>query len=186
MNRELVLTRKGSGRKIHAAAFGVIRNLVMSTKQLILDEIRKAEIRIPEYEVPDLPGQKDFPEVPEWHSFERSVWKSGEDIRVLLQKSSKLRSDFEIQKSILSICKNQNAKRGRQSFVLLLGSPKCASLAGTVVELLCDSDISGHVISVLLKMKVPGYTNQIEPFASHEVAWIRNKAKSYMQKSGRL
>lgn len=158
----------------------------MSTKQLILDEIRKAKVRIPESELPDLPGQKAFPDVPEWHSFELFVWKSGEDIRVLLQKSPKLRSDLEIQQSILSICENQNAKRGRQSFVLLLGSPKCASLASSVVELVSDNDICGHAISALLKMKVPGYSNQIEPFASHEVAWIKNKAKSYIQKYGNL
>lgn len=158
----------------------------MSTKNEILDELHRAKNNIPRISVPDLPGQKNFPEVPEWHDFEHSVWSSGEKIRGFFQRKPKLRSDLDLQKSILEICKNRNAKRGRQSFVLLLGSPKCVHLAEEIVSLIDDNDVYGHVISALIKMKAAGYTERVEFYTDHKVAWVRNKAKAYVEKYGHL
>lgn len=154
----------------------------MSGKEQLLLKIESAERVIPERILPDLPGQKDFPDVPEWHSFEHSVWSAGEQIRDIFKNHPKLKKAPEIQERILKICFRRQAKRGRQSFVLLLGSPYFSNHSDKISSLLEDDDVCGHVIDALLKMKASNYLKQIEPLTSHKVIWMRNQAKKYVKK----
>ena len=154
----------------------------MSEKEQLLTKIENAERVIPEDIVPNLPGQKDFPDVPEWHSFEHSVWSAGEQIRGLFKKNPGLKKDPEIQERILKICLRNQAKRGRQSFILLLGSPIFSEYSDEVSSLLKDDDVCGHAVDTLIKMRAGNYINQVEPLSTHKITWIRNKAKKYIQK----
>lgn len=160
---------------------GVINRTNMDARRQVLDILSKAESLIPGALVPDLPP-KDFPGVPEYHDFEHDIWNCGEEIRPLLTKSPKLRSDADIQKKILSICLNKNAKRGRQSFIMLMGSTKFSQFAKDIVSQINDHSISGHVIDTLIKMRAKGYSKEVLPFLENETAWIRNKAKQYCEK----
>ena len=121
-------------------------------------------------------------EVGEWREHEHRIWKFGEDIRQLLAQSTALRKDTDLQHNYMKVIKNRNGGRGRQSFVMLLGYKSCQSHATSLAEELDDPDIDGHVIYTLLKMRADGFRREIEPFRSHKVTWIRNKARQYCER----
>jgi hypothetical protein len=129
----------------------------------------------------DLPVSK-ISRQPEWHSFEHSCWKHGEDIRQKLFKAPRLRGNAQIVAAILEVIEQRNLRRGRQSFVMLLGTVKAAYAASRVALWVEDPDISGHAIDTLLKMRVSGYAGVVRPHVSAKHAWIRRKAKAYLER----
>ena len=144
--------------------------------------IRDAEALIPANMTPDLPAGEMTSGSPEWHNFEHEIWQVGEKVRQLMTKNASLRTDSTLQSSIAGICSNRNAKRGRQSFLMLLGYKCCQSHARTVASQLNDPCVEGHVIDTLIKMKAPGFVNEIQSFVSHRTPWVRKKAKTYCQR----
>ena len=145
--------------------------------------LTESERLIPEEKAQNLPDSKIFPGVPQWHPFENSLWMKGEEIRKLILESGKKPNPMQMER-ICDICTNVNGGRGRQSFVLLLGKKGHASFAPMVAELLPDCDVEGQAVDTLYKMRVPGYAEQIRPFAEHRHTWIRNIAKKYLEKFG--
>lgn len=116
-----------------------------------------------------------------WYSFELKLWSKGEELRQLLTASGR-RLTAEQAAAVLSICLEPKAKRGRQSFLLLLGRTCFACHAQAVAGLLSDPHVAGQAIDTLCKMRVPGFSGDIEPFLSHEKTWVRNCAKRYLAK----
>lgn len=98
----------------------------------------------------------------------------------LLENKNKLNVS-QIER-IVKICLDKRAKRGRQSFVMLLGKKMFSEYAEQIVSLIDDDDVDGQVIDTLYKMGATGYADLIEPFLSHNRTWIRNEAKRYIQK----
>ncbi|MGN1161469.1 MAG: hypothetical protein ACI4SX_04390 [Candidatus Fimenecus sp.] len=143
--------------------------------------LTSAEALIPKENLPDLPFMDLVPDVHDWYKFESELWGVGENIRqFLLENKNKLnRSQIE---RIVEICLDKRAKRGRQSFVMLLGKKMFRDYAEQIVTLLNDVDVDGHVIDTLYKMGATEYTDLIEPFLTHNRTWIRNEAKRYIQK----
>ena len=96
----------------------------------ILDKAEKlislAETLIPKILEPDLPpakiSGKDISQNPAWHDFEHKIWSTGEELRALIQINPILRKDVKLFQRIFIIAKNRNAKRGRQSFIILLAN----------------------------------------------------------------
>lgn len=151
-------------------------------KQRILDIIKQAQKLTPGRLEPNLP---DFEEgIPDWHDYEHKIWGLGEKIRQILFLNKRLRKDTEIQQGILSICLNANSKRGRQSFIMLLGNVNCAAYSDEIASQLSDDFVDGHVIDTLYKMKVENYAPNILPYCTHKKTWIRNLAKKYIAKYG--
>ena len=144
-------------------------------KTLVAD----AEAAIPSTLMPDLPPGQYTQGAPEWHSFEHTIWAIGEDIRQLLQKKKSLRNDDDLQSAFVAISMNRHAKRGRQSFIMLLGYKSCQQHSHSIASQLDDPGVAGHVISTLLKMQAPDFVQEIRRFLDHDIAWIRNKAKEY-------
>ena len=144
-----------------------------------------AEALIPEKEPGDLPFMMDAPDVRAWHRFELALWNKGEAIRQLILKSRK-EPDTEQIRRICRICTDPFAKRGRQSFILLLGKKRFADHASLIAAQLPDDDVAGQVIITLYQMGCSGYLAQIEPFTKHDRAWIRNAAKKYVDKYSRI
>lgn len=140
-----------------------------------------AEATIPGEILPDLPYMKNTPDVHEWYDFEHKIWNIAEEIRQLVFISKKTFNDNQIDR-ILTICMDKRAKRGRQSFVMLLGRKKYCDYAEVLIPLLNDGDVDGHIIDTLYKMQVSGYVMLITPFLNHKRTWIRNTAKKYVQK----
>ena len=137
------------------------------------------------YEATAIIPRGSFPDRTEanhgWHDFELILWNKGEEIRQLLVTSGRKLSAGQAD-AVAAICKESNAGRGRQSFVLLLGKRAYASYAPMVASLLSDSDVAGQAIDTLYKMGAAGYSQDISPFLTHPMTWIRNAAKRYLTK----
>ena len=121
-----------------------------------------------------------FPDVPQWHQFEHSLWSIGEQIRHAINSQSKLRTDRALYSEILKIIQSRDSLRGRQSFVLLFAYRPCISWAHDLASLLPDSEIDGQIISALYKMRAPGFSAIVGPFLSSSAAWIRREDRRYM------
>ncbi|MBQ7302375.1 MAG: hypothetical protein IJW89_02195 [Clostridia bacterium] len=143
--------------------------------------LSEAESLIPNEALPDLPFMPEAPDVHDYYRFELDLWDKGEEIRQLIFNSKK-KPNHEQIKRICSICINPFAKRGRQSFVMLLGKKCYAEYAPLIAPFLSDDDINGHVADTLYKMGTPDYISQIHPLVEHKRTWIRNIAKKYINK----
>jgi hypothetical protein len=143
----------------------------------IIDEARKLTPILLELNLPDFEMG-----IPQWHDYEHKIWRLGEKIRQILFEYKQLRKDVQIQREIISICLNPNSKRGRQSFVMLLGNVHCAAFSNEIASQLGDEFINGQIIDTLYKKKVGNYSNNILPYCRHEKTWIKNLAKKYIAK----
>ena len=143
--------------------------------------LTRAEALIPEENLPDLPYMDLAPDVHDWYEFEHKLWEIGEEIRQFISENKNKLNKNQIDR-IVSICLDKKAKRGRQSFVMLLGKKIYNSYADMIVTVLNDDDVEGQVIDTLYKMGAKEYVEQIEPFLTHNRTWIRNEAKRYVQK----
>ena len=151
-----------------------------------LDELlTESESMIPDEVLPDLPFMETAPDVHDWYCFEHELWEKGEEIRQHILYGKK-RPNTEQVERIVSICMDKRAKRGRESFVMLLGKKCYVNYAEKIATLLNDSDVDGHVIDTLYKMGADGYDTQIKQFTNHNRVWIRNKAKKYIEKYSSL
>lgn len=130
----------------------------------------------------DLPRKKELLENFAWYDFEIKVWELGENIRHLFLQNPKLKNDKDVLNKILKVIKTTNLRRGRQSFVLLLGFVGAKSFAPEIALFVADKDINGQVLDTLLKMKAKGYTDKIKPLINSDVTWIRNLAKKYCER----
>lgn len=141
--------------------------------------LTEARALIPDETLPDLPYREGID--PGWYDFELKLWAKGEELRQLLKTSGRTLSESHIH-AILTICRNGSAKRGRQSFLMLLGRKCYAAHGQTVAALLSDPHLTGHAIDTLYKMGVSGYCREVEPFLNHPMTWVRNSAKRYLLK----
>ncbi|MBQ8519774.1 MAG: hypothetical protein IJ455_09275 [Agathobacter sp.] len=145
------------------------------------DLIKKAEGLIPDELLPDLPYMEMAPDVHDWYMFEHELWGVGEEIRQFLSKKKKSPNKLQIDR-IVNICLDKRAKRGRQSFVLLLGRKQYTNYASKIATILNDADVDGQVINTLYKMQAGQYVELMKPFLNHKQTWIRNEAKRFIQK----
>ncbi|MBQ6930748.1 MAG: hypothetical protein IJN38_01330 [Clostridia bacterium] len=141
----------------------------------------RAEALVPEENLPDLPFMDSAPDVHDWYKYELELWDVGENIRQFLSESKNKLNKNQIER-IIKICLDKRAKRGRQSFVMLLGKKMYCEYAERIVSLLNDGDVDGQVVDTLYKMGAKEYVDLIEPFLTHNRTWIRNEAKRYIQK----
>ncbi|MBQ0083515.1 MAG: bifunctional metallophosphatase/5'-nucleotidase [Clostridiales bacterium] len=141
----------------------------------------KAESVIPKENLPELPFMKDCPDIHEWYEFEHQLWDIGEELR---QETVNRQKELNKEQSdrVFNICLNKNAKRGRQSFVLLLGKKCYSEYAESLLKLLSDEDVDGHIISTLNKMGATEYKEAVKPFLNSKYSWIRKEAKKYINK----
>ena len=118
--------------------------------------LTRAEALIPEENLPDLPYMDLAPDVHDWYEFEHKLWEIGEEIRQFISENKNKLNKNQIDR-IVSICLDKKAKRGRQSFVMLLGKKIYNSYADMIVTVLNDDDVDGQVIDTLYKMGAKEY-----------------------------
>ena len=82
------------------------------------DLLQKADAIIPDDKMEPLPPFKEMPNVRAWHPIELELWQIGEQIRQIETKEKKRLNGEQVNR-ILKICQNENAERGRESFVML-------------------------------------------------------------------
>ena len=153
------------------------------TGEDVLNACRDALRQAPKKFPPDLPVNR-LSRQPEWYPFEHSVWETGEHIRHAFLKTRSLRKQTEILDAIVKCALARNLRRGRQSFVMLLGHVAAQPYADAIAPLCADPDVAGHAIDTLIKMRAPGYARHVRPLLSAQHAWIRNKARTYLERYG--
>ena len=147
----------------------------------ILNKINKAKKLCPKELLADKGLNSDG--IPIWHSFEYKVWELGEQIRQDLLENQKFKKDKNLQKEIMEVIELEKLRRGRQSFVMLLGNTSSSSFHERISAFLEDKDINGHVLKTLLKMKAYQYAEKVKSLETSEHAWVRKTAKHYINKS---
>lgn len=116
----------------------------------------KAEQIIPAEVLPDLPPMESCSEVPDWYDFELELWDTGEEIRQIICSERKDLDSGQAER-VCRICLNGNAKRGRQSLVMLLGKKRFGEYGDRLAALLSDDDVKGHALDSLCKMGASRY-----------------------------
>jgi hypothetical protein len=148
-------------------------------RKRIEDLLAQAKVMVPK-DIPGLlPPMAGYPDVSQWHKFEHSLWAIGEKIRQVINSQTRLRADRLLYSEILNIVRSRNARRGRQSFVLLFAYRPCLAWAQELASLIPDADIDGHIISALYKMRAPGFSSHVAPFLNSRTTWIREEATRY-------
>jgi len=131
---------------------------------------------------PTLSPSKELFGAPDWYPFEHEAWQVGEKIRQALVDKPSLRKDREIIHKVLQVSLCRNLRRGRQSFVMLLGFVGAEPFAEELVPYLQDEDVNGHVLDTLLKMKARGFAAEVSPLSKAHETWIRKLAKKYLDR----
>jgi hypothetical protein len=122
--------------------------------------------------------------LPQWQSWERRLWKTGEEIRQLLVQAPALRRDDALGRQFLELALDRRGGLGRQSFLMLLGFRSFANLARGLISELDDGDVCGHAVWALFRAKVRGASGAVRPLCKHEKAWIRKEACRYLEWDG--
>tara|TARA_R110002049_G_scaffold24461_1_gene86719 strand:+ start:122 stop:592 length:471 start_codon:yes stop_codon:yes gene_type:complete len=151
-------------------------------KEKVLALIKKAENLIPLKMEKDLKPLNGIPNIPDWHNYETNIWRIGEEIRQIIAANKVLRKDAEINNLILNICLNKNSKRGRQSFILLLGYKHLSEHSRELIKMINDNSVDGHIIDTIYKMQSAEFVKEIRPFKTNQQAWIRKIASKYLEK----
>jgi hypothetical protein len=151
-----------------------------ATKEHILADCAAARALAPETFPADLPATESG--APDWYRFEHEAWAIGEQVRHCLLRQPQLKRDAAVQRAIVDVIHCGNLRRGRQSFVMLLGYKAAQEWAPVIASYLDDPDVCGHTLDTLLKMRVPGYAVQVEPLLASKYTWIRNLARKYRER----
>src|ERR1700694_3177268 len=91
--------------------------------------LAQAKSLVPDGPSAPLPPMDGFPDIPQWHHFEHSLWSIGEQIRQALNSKHKLCGAHSLYAKFLASVQNRHAMRGRQSFVLLFANRPCVAWA---------------------------------------------------------
>jgi hypothetical protein len=94
----------------------------------------------------------------------------------------KLRRDKQLLEKILTIALNRKAKRGRESFIMLLWYKHCQKYAQLLIEQIDDDFVRGHIIKGLNKMQASNFIEIVTNYKNDNNTWIRNEAKKYINK----
>jgi hypothetical protein len=151
---------------------------------LIIEKYHAAIRLAPNEHLPELALSSELLNAPQWYPFELRAWEIGENIRSLLKANKKLRSNDELLSAIAAVIDCENLRRGRQSFFFSLEFVKAQKYAPRVATHLSDSDVRGHALKALLKMRVPGYSEVVRALLNDEQLWIRRLARKYIERYG--
>jgi hypothetical protein len=119
---------------------------------------------------------------PEWHSFEHQAWPIGESIRRAIAQNPRLKKNESILAKLAEVATCRNLRRGRQSFVMALGFVAAQKYAQNLVPFLSDPDVDGQILDTLIKMKAPGFAQDVALLLNSERTWVRRLAKKYVDR----
>ena len=114
--------------------------------------------------------------------FEDVIWALGEGFRHVLKRSPKLRQHPTLFKHIGALCLDTNNRKGRESFMMLLGQYGGPNQVPMLVSLLADPEVEGHALLGLRSLKAPGGREAAKRLLSDGNAWKRTEAKKYLRK----
>jgi len=132
-------------------------------------------------EMPGVRGGAD------WHGYEMRIWELSEAVRKYLKAKRIVRGRCGVLDAIADVVKEPRFGKGRQNFVLVLaaygGLPYVSAIAGA----LDDPDLIGHAVKALVKLRAPGYSEQIKGILERSrTGWIRSAARKYLEHVAKL
>jgi hypothetical protein len=142
------------------------------------DALRLAPTEYP----PTLSPSKELFGAPDWYPFEHQAWRIGESITQALARDPRLRKREPILSKVAEVATCKNLRRGRQSFVVVLGFVSARHYAERLAAFLGDPDVDGQVLHTLIKMRASGYTREAELLLFSEKTWIRRLATRYLDR----
>jgi hypothetical protein len=117
---------------------------------------------------------------PDWLGFETALWRLSERLRPVISARKDWRSGSEIMHAVLRLCRNQSYAKGRQNFVLTLGDFGGANEAAILGDLLTDTDVQGHAIKALCKLRDDRFRAVVERVMPSLKGWSKSAAKKYL------
>jgi FOG: HEAT repeat len=146
------------------------------------DSIRTKEMLVRTLTVKGAKGLANETFVSEYHKypeeglFESYRWAIGNAFTVIITSKD--------EGNIIDIVSNKNNGKSRQMFVYALKAIKSIRVENTLIDLLNDSDVTGHAIYALGSMKSQKAKAKIEFFLNNKSAYIRRNAKTALRKIG--
>ena len=86
----------------------------------------------------------------------------------------------------VEIANNINYGTSRQMIVLLIGKSKKVEVIPVLKKLLEDLDVDGQALEALTNFSGEDIEEIMQQYLNHEVTWIRNTAKKYLKKKGKV
>lgn len=117
---------------------------------------------------------------PDWLGFESALWKLSEKLRPLIASRKEWREGSAVLDALTSICVDRRNGKGRQNMVLMLGEFGGASTANVIGSLLNDSQVQGHAIKALIRLKDPTNRAVVEQLLPTLTGWMKSAAKKYL------
>lgn len=118
----------------------------------------------------------EYHKYPEEGLFYSYRWAIGNAFTVIITSKD--------EDNIIDLVSDKSNGTSRQMFVYALKAIKSVRVENTLIDLLNDSDVTGHAIYALGCMKSQKAKAKIETFLNHSKAWIRSEAKKALKKIG--
>ena len=167
-----------------ACAFGTLEMLRQSPKDVSVERVVEVLRALPshyrdtESEV-EMQGTKG---APDWLGYEMRLWELSELIRAYLRSKRGMRGRCGVLDSVAEIASDTEYGKGRQNFVLLLSQYGGEEYSDVLGGLLDDTEVRGHAVKGLTKLKALGYVGKIESILSDsKVAWVKAAVRKYLR-----
>lgn len=113
--------------------------------------------------------------------------KSGEfDLKWSIASALEVVADDSVFQDIETLVQNKSHGRTREMLAVALGNMKNPRAVSVLIDLLKDSDVAGHAIIGLGKLRPPRARAEIEPFLNASRLWVREEAKRAMANIDRV
>jgi len=83
---------------------------------------------------------------------------------------------------LLEIALNKNAKRGRQSFIMLFGYVQFSEYAEPLIQQIDNDFVQLHILDTIYKMRAEGFSNIISNYVDSKNNGVKNISKKYLKK----
>ena len=166
------------------AALNTLKALKTTPKNVSAEHVVNALQALPSHyrKTEGATGMQGVKGAPDWLGYEMRLWELSEVIRVYLGRNRLMRGKCQVLDAVARIASNREYGKGRQNFVLLLAQYGGNGYSDVLGDLLDDTDVHGHAIKGLTKLKGHGHVGKIESILSDsEVGWIRAAARNYLR-----
>lgn len=91
-------------------------------------------------------------------------------------------ADDTVVDDLIVLIRDPRAGKAREMLALALGRTRNPRAVDVLVESLRDDELVGHAIAALTQLGAVSARSEIEKFADHPKAWVRNEAQKALRK----
>jgi len=145
------------------------------------DSIRTKDMLVRALTVKEAKGLANETLISEYHKYPEEGYKSyrwaiGNAFTVVITNKD--------EDNIIDIVSDKSNGKSRQMFVYALKAIKSIRVENTLIDLLDDSDVTGHAIYALGRIKSQKAKAKIEFFLNNKSSYLRREAKNALKKIG--